>query len=382
MLLTIVNKYGNLPLNYIFMKCSLIINLKFKGGVHKSMVKMRKIAVPAVLSIVLAFGFGGIRAYASPSVTRIDGGAGGRIGTADELARQQFPSAENVVLVYGYNYADAVSATPLAKQLKAPILLTAGGSQLESEVQSTIKDLGAKKIYIIGGTGVVSSSIETSLRANYSVERVEGAADKTRMGTNAAVAKKVLAMSGQKTAMLVYGYNYPDALSVAAISAQKGYPVLFSDKTGVSPVVKEVADGLSIKAVGGDGVLPNSVVSSVKGAKITGNTKDRYETNLAVLDYFNNNGGIDFSKVYAAVGGTTPLQFADALVASAAAANSGSPLILLGSTVSSPTIKARNYLFAKNESPTIVIVGGTGVITSEVEGYFKNDDPFGVIGIE
>lgn len=382
MLLTLVNEYGNLPLNYIFMKCSLIVNKKFKGGVYKFMVNMRKFLVPAALSLVLAFGLGGIKAYAAPSVIRIDGGAGGRIGTADELARQQFPTAQNVVLVYGYNYADAVSATPLAKQLKAPILLTAGGGQLESEVESTINDLGASNIYIVGGTGVVSSSIETSLRARYNVERIEGTTDKTRMGTNAAVAKKVLAMSGQKTGMLVYGFNYPDALSVAAISAQKGYPVLFADSTGVSPVVKEVANGLTIKAVGGDAVLPGSVVSSVGGTKITGNTKDRYETNLAVLDYFNNNGGVDFSSVYLAVGGATPLQFADALVASAAAANAGHPLILSGSTVNDPTIKARNYLLSKNDSPSITIVGGTGVITSEVEDYLKNDDPFGVIGIE
>ncbi|MCH3965057.1 MAG: cell wall-binding repeat-containing protein [Clostridium sp.] len=346
------------------------------------MVKMRKIAMSAAISLVLAFGFGSTGAYAAPSVTRIDGGAGGRIGTADELAKQQFSSASNVILVNGYNYADAVSATPLAKQLEAPILLTAGSDELESEVADTIKDLGAKNIYIIGGTGVVSVSIEISLKTQYKVERIEGTGDTTRMGTNAAVAKKVLSMSNQKTGMLVYGYNYPDALSVAAIAAQKGYPVLFSGDTDVSPVIKEVASGLTIKAVGGDGVLPASVVNSVKGTKITGNTKDRYETNLAVLDYFDNNGGIDFDTIYVAFGGSTQLQFADALSASAAAAKDGSPLVLSGSAVNDPTIKARNYILSKKESPKIIMVGGTGVINSQVESYFKNDDPFGVIGIE
>ncbi|WP_446898483.1 cell wall-binding repeat-containing protein [Clostridium sp. LBM24168] len=346
------------------------------------MINVKKILAPAALSLALALVFGGIKASAAPSVTRIDGGSGGRIGTADELAKQQFSTAENVVLVYGYGYADAVSATPLAKQLKAPILLTAGGDQLESEVESTIKNLKAKNIYIVGGTGVVSSSIETSLKAQYKVERIEGAEDKTRMGTNAAVAEKVLSMSKQTTGMLVYGYNYPDALSVAAISAQKGYPVLFADSKGVSTIVKEVASKLKVKAVGGDAVLPNSVVSSVNGTKITGNTKDRYETNLAVLDYFNDNGGVDFSKAYVAVGGATQLEFADALVASAAAAKEGCPLILTGPTITDPTIKARNYMITKNDSISIIIVGGEAAITSQVEDYFKNKDPFGIIDIE
>lgn len=349
------------------------------------MVNIKKILAFSSLALVMTLSLGGITAKASDTnfnVSRVDGAT--RIATADNLAEKQFASSktDNVVLVNGYGYADAVSATPLAKLLKAPILLTSGGSSLESEVSKTISDIGAKNVYIVGGTGVVSSSIETSLDSNYTVERIQGTEDTTRMGTNAAVAEKVISMGGQKTGMLVNGKDgYADALSVAAVAAQKGYPVLLASSTGVSDVVKDVVseNSLTVKAVGGDAVLPQSVVSSVNGTKVTGNTANRYATNLAVLEYFNNNGGIDFSTIYLAMGGVTNTQFADALVASAAAANNGSPLVLTSQGPDSYSVNARNYIINKNGGANIIIVGGTGVVTPSVESLY---DPFSIIDIE
>ncbi|WP_017752032.1 cell wall-binding repeat-containing protein [Clostridium tyrobutyricum] len=349
------------------------------------MVNIKKILAFSSLALVMTLSLGGITAKASDTNFNVSRVAGAdRIATADSLAEKQFASSktDNVVLVNGYGYADAVSATPLAKLLKAPILLTSGGSSLESEVSKTISDVGAKNVYIVGGTGVVSSSIETSLDSNYTVERIQGTEDTTRMGTNAAVAEKVISMGGQKTGMLVNGKDgYADALSVAAVAAQKGYPVLLASSTGVSDVVKDVVseNSLTVKAVGGDAVLPQSVVSSVNGNKVTGNTANRYATNLAVLDYFNNNGGIDFSTIYLAMGGVTNTQFADALVASAAAANNGSPLVLTSQAADSYSVNARNYIINKNGGANIIIVGGTGVVTPSVESLY---DPFSIIDIE
>lgn len=349
------------------------------------MVNIKKILAFSSLALVMTLSLGGITAKASDTNFNVSRVAGAdRIATADSLAEKQFASSktDNVVLVNGYGYADAVSATPLAKLLKAPILLTSGGSSLESEVSKTISDIGAKNVYIVGGTGVVSSSIETSLDSNYTVERIQGTEDTTRMGTNAAVAEKVISMGGQKTGMLVNGKDgYADALSVAAVAAQKGYPVLLASSTGVSDVVKDVVseNSLTVKAVGGDAVLPQSVVNSVNGTKVTGNTANRYATNLAVLDYFNNNGGVDFSTIYLAMGGVTNTQFADALVASAAAANNGSPLVLTSQAVDSYSTNARNYIINKNGGANIIIVGGTGVVTPSVESLY---DPFSIIDIE
>lgn len=322
------------------------------------------------------------------TVNRVDGGAGGRIGTANKVATDLFGTATNVVLVNGYGYADAVSATPLAKQLNAPILLT-GGKTIEPEVAATIQKLGASKIYIVGGTGVVSEDLENSLKAKYTVERVAGTTDKTRMGTNAEVAKKVLSLSGQKTGIIVNGQDgYADALSVASIAAQKGYPVLFGSSKTVADVVKDVVNqnGLAVLAVGGEGVLPQTVASMVGGTKITqaADSKNRFSTNLAVLKYFNNNGGLDFSNIYVAAGGAAPDQFADALVASAAAAKTGSPLVLSGTGADdSQVLAAQDYILANATSTSnISIIGGTASVSDNIKDAFQSGDTLEIIGIE
>ncbi|MBC2581580.1 cell wall-binding repeat-containing protein [Clostridium sp. DJ247] len=350
------------------------------------MVKKRRFLSSMLTALVVSIALGATSVQAA-TVTRTDGGAGGRIGTANKVAIDLFGNAANVVLVNGYGYADAVSATPLAKLLNAPILLTSGGSTLEPEVVATIQQLGATKVYIVGGTGVVSTAIEGSLKTKYQVERVAGITDTTRMGTNAEVAKKVLSLSGQKTGVLVNGQDgYADALSVASLAAQKGYPVLFASTKAVAPVVSSVvsSNGLSVLAVGGEGVLPQTVVSSVNGTKITSNAADRFATNLSVLNYFKNNGGVDFGTVYVAAGGATNSQFADALVASAAAARTGSPLVLSGvGAGESQVAAAEEYIFANiTDSAKIVIIGGPASVSDDIKDSLQAGNSLEIISIE
>ncbi|OAA86897.1 cell wall-binding repeat-containing protein [Clostridium ljungdahlii] len=351
------------------------------------MLKKRRFLSPILTALVLSVTLGAANVQAA-TVKRTDGGAGGRIGTANQVALDLFSKSQNVILVNGYGYADAVSATPLAKQLNAPILLTHGDA-LESEVASTISSLGATKVYIVGGTGVVSTDVENTLKDKYDVERIAGVTDSTRMGTNAEVAKKVLSMSNQKNAVLVNGQDgYADSLSVASIAAQKGYPVLFASKTQVAPVVKDVitSKGLTIQAVGGSGVLPQDVVASVSGTKVTSDADcaNRFATNLAVLNYFENNGGLDFSNIYVAAGGAAEDQFADALVASAAAAKTGSPVVLTGlGAGQAQVIDANSYIFANaKDNSNVVIVGGTDVVSQDIQNTLQSTDDLQIIGIE
>lgn len=340
-----------------------------------------------VLSLTLGVGSVGVQADdSSDNINRI--GGSDRIGTADQVALDLFGTSQNVVLVNGYGYADAVSATPLAKQLNAPILLTGGEDALESQVSSTMDSLHVSNVYIVGGSGVVSQSIEDSLKAKYGtehVQRIEGTTDTTRMGTNAAVAQKVLDKTGKKSAILVNGQDgYADSLSVASVAAQEGYPVLFANSTEVPDVVKDIVTSNSlsnIKAVGGSGVLPEAVVNSVNGTKITKDSDmlNRFATNLAVLNYFKSS--LKFDNVYVAAGGATSNQFADALVASAAAAKTDSPLVLSGVGANQTQIdNARDYVLSNTDPDTskITIIGGTASVSQAIEDSFT----FSIIGIE
>lgn len=80
--------------------------------------------------------------------------------TAAQVATSKGTTSDNVVLVAGTGYADAISATTLAKHLNAPILLTEGGTNvLNSNTKTALATLKPKTVYVIGGKGVITTAI-------------------------------------------------------------------------------------------------------------------------------------------------------------------------------------------------------------------------------
>lgn len=326
----------------------------------------RALASATVLSLVLTSTVTATNVQAAAEVTRVPGA--NREATAMEVAKQAFGTAETVVLVNGYGYADAVSATPLAKALNAPILLTNKVDAPTAELKATLATLGAKKVVIVGGTGAVTSDMETALKANYTVERIGGA---SRYETNAAVATKVLGLTKATSGVLVNGQDgYADALSVASIAATKGMPVLFGNKNEVPAAVKTVATGLDMVAVGGAGVLPASVLKSVDAERVAEGA-NRFETNLAVLDHFK--GDLKLENIYVAAGGATQTQFADALVASAAAAKVAAPVLLTGAGANATAVEKANDYIEKNitDKTKVTVIGGTGSVSEAIFNDIK-----------
>ncbi|WP_081957074.1 cell wall-binding repeat-containing protein [Clostridium sp. HMP27] len=320
----------------------------------------RALASATVLSLVLTSTVTATNVQAAAEVTRVPGA--NRETTAMEVAKQVFGTAETVVLVNGYGYADAVSATPLAKALNAPILLTNKVDVPTAELKATLATLGAKNIVIVGGTGTVTPAMEAALKANYGVKRIGGA---SRYETNAEVAKAVLAKTGAKAGVLVSAEGYADALSVASIAAAKGMPVLFGNKNEVPAPVKTVAAGLDVVAVGGAGVLPASVLNTVSATRVAEGA-NRFETNLAVLDHFK--ADLKLENIYVAAGGATPTGFADALVASAAAAKASAPVVLTGAGASTTAVSnANNYIGDNKKADTkVTVIGGTGSVSQAI----------------
>ncbi|WP_251862257.1 cell wall-binding repeat-containing protein [Clostridium sp. Marseille-Q2269] len=70
---------------------------------------------------------------------------------------KKFNTPDTVIIVNGENFPDAISATPLAKKYKAPLMLV--NKELTGEQQSYIYHGGIKKAIIVGGTSVVSKSM-------------------------------------------------------------------------------------------------------------------------------------------------------------------------------------------------------------------------------
>ena len=301
-------------------------------------------------------------------VTRMPGAD--RFKTAQTVAKESFKKAENIILVNGLGYADSVSATPFAKLKNAPILLTDASDKLSKNLLATLTELEAKNIYIVGGKGVVTEVMEKELAKNYRVERIGG---NSRYETNAEIAKKVLAETKAEKAILVNGQDgYADALSVASIAATKGYPVIFGNKNEVPTTIKDaVKDIKEILAVGGEGVLPEKVLKIVKAKRIAKGA-DRFDTNLKVLEHFN--GDFKFDNIFLAAGGDdSKSKFADALVASAAAAKHGAPVVLTGLGANKENVeKSVKYIKEKMGAKTkITVVGGINSISDIIEKEFK-----------
>lgn len=252
------------------------------------------------------------------TVNRISGT--NRITTAVAISKNGWKTAETVVLALGYDFPDALAASPLAYQQDAPILLT-NQKKIAPETIEELKRLNAQNVIIIGGELAVSSSIANSIRSmGIKVERISG---KNRFDTAAKIAVR---MGGNpEKAIVTDGYNFPDALAISSYAAQNGYPILLT-KTNQLPAETQTALITIPKTIvmGGEMAVSSTVFNKLKSpVRISG--KSRFETAVAVIDTLN----LHTEKVYVATGEA----FADALTGSVLAAKNNAPIILVRKSV-------------------------------------------------
>ncbi|WP_051254665.1 cell wall-binding repeat-containing protein [Halobacillus kuroshimensis] len=275
-----------------------------------------------------------------------------RYWTAANIAKygdaDRYPS-ENVVLATGEDFPDALAGAPLAEHLDAPILLTRD-DKLPGITEQVMNSFDTEKVTILGGTGAVSTDVETYLENDLGME-VDRISGKNRYETAAAIADR-LPKSDQ--AVVAYGRNFPDALSIAPIAAGKGMPILLTEQDELPEATEQSLKkyGESI-AVGGTGVISSDVLADMpKAERISG--KNRYLTSLAVVEHFNVVG----VKASFATGS----HFADALAGSVNDVDQ--PLLLTPKDELNEEIKA--YVKEK-EMFRFNIFGGTAAVEDSVE---------------
>lgn len=278
-----------------------------------------------------------------------------RYETSIEVSKNGWSSgSEYVILASGENFPDALSATPLAKKYNAPVLLNPNGF-LDSRVQDELQRLCVKKVFIIGGEGVIPENVKKEIEdKNMVVERLAG---QNRYETAVKVAEKV-GFNGE--IFLVNGENFPDALSVSPIAAQKSAPILLTPQSGMPKAVEEYVKGKNITKsyiIGQDDVISKDVTSMIPNEeRISGNSK--YDTNVEVLKRFKDM--IKEDNLYVASGKNFP----DALSGSALAAKNSSAVMLLDEDSGENTDK---YILDKKMNlPKITILGGNGSLADEL----------------
>ena len=100
--------------------------------------------------------------YTSGSVTRLSGAS--RYDTSAAISAANFSA--NVPVVYiatGLGFPDALSGAPVAGIGGGPILLVPGTS-IPAVIDTELKRLLPANIIILGGTGVVSTGVQTALQ--------------------------------------------------------------------------------------------------------------------------------------------------------------------------------------------------------------------------
>jgi len=291
-------------------------------------------------------------------------GGASRYETAVQVSNAGWTTSENVVLVNAYGFADALAGVPFAYLKDAPILLTDANS-IPKATMDEITRLGAKNIYILGGTGVVSQNIENDLEnKQYNVVRLAGT---DRFDTGIKIGNEVMKNNTSKTAIVTTAYNYPDALSIGSYAAIQNYPILYTETNVLSTKTKEFIKNNGITKViipGGVGAVSEAAANELRSIgviveRISG--ADRYETGLNIVNQFKSSFKND---VILATGSDFP----DALAGGVLAAKKQIPILLVDKNYVSDGVK--NYIKA-NGDINMYILGGTGVIPDSVIDLIK-----------
>ncbi|WP_416044814.1 cell wall-binding repeat-containing protein [Clostridium tyrobutyricum] len=295
-------------------------------------------------------------------------GGSDRYETAVKISQDGWKDGSDyVVLANGQGFADALCANPIAKSKDAPILLTSGTS-LNSSTLAELKRLNAKHVIVVGGTGVVPTTIENTIKTqlNADVTRYGGA---DRYETSVKIAK---ALGNTSKIVLASGKDFADALSAGPAASIEGIPVILTQPdqlpTVTSDYIKSNTNLTKTYVIGETASVSASLYSTLKNPERFGGI-DRFETNAKVIDGFKSD--FNFSNAYVALGkGPIGNEFADSLTGGALAAKNKSALVITSSTISPYTTALLKDKF--NTGSTLTILGGIGNITDSMVSTLKD----------
>lgn len=268
----------------------------------------------------------------------------------------EFNKADVAILVTGMDYPDALAATPLAKKYNAPILLT-NSKTLDSNALSEIQRLAVSKVFIVGGTTVIASSIENQIKSmDIEVERIAG---NNRYETSVNVANKVGIENG---VFVTTGLNFADSLSAGAIAGILEMPIILtSGTTLVNSALELVNNTPKSYVIGGPIIVQDFVVNKLPNCKrIYGS--DRYATNKLIIEEFKEY--LNFSNAYVAIG----TNFPDALAGGALAALNGNAIVL---TAVNPSNYTKDII-SVNNIQNVTALGGTTVLSDNTLNLLDN----------
>jgi putative cell wall-binding protein len=343
-------------------------------------------AVAAVAGVTATVGLAlasvpAAHATATVTLTNISGPT--RYDTSAMIAESKYPTgvpSGHVVLATGVNFPDALAGNYLAGQLSAPILLTPTSTSdpnFQAVVMPALAKLltgSTKAITVLGGNLAVGDDVVSALQtAGYTVTRIGGA---TRFDTGQLVDTQTgqtagNGVSGNKTAIIATGDNFPDALAGGPLAWAKKFPIVLVDGQATTlnsqAAATLTADAIkNVVILGGSNAVNPALNTAITGMGITIDQQfagtDRTDTAAQLATYeiakygFNNT-----QSILASGGGPNNDKFADAL--------SGGPLggdpTVIVLILPDQTLGASTTAWYKSVAATmgkIITLGGTFVM--------------------
>jgi len=293
-----------------------------------------------------------------------------RIDTAVAASQKAYPNGTGTaILARADEFPDALAGATLAAQLDAPILLTPT-DQVAPEVDAELERLGAETVYLLGGEAALDAGVESTLAADYSVERLEGP---DRFETAGEIAREVVATGSGSVSQVVLarGDNFADALSAGNIGTNGRAPVLLTPSDTLGPAARQaLADVMEVNntvyLAGGDVALSEAVADQVRQEgyrvqRLAG--ENRYETGVEIAREASIQFGIDAEPAVLASGGNFP----DALTAAPLAHTVGGSLILVDPEDLSASAASQTFLADRaQEIDTLLVAGGPQALADAV----------------
>ena len=321
---------------------------------------------------------------AAATVTHLAGAD--RCATAAAVARASLPSGPDsgmdVAVARGDAFPDALSAVNLIGStydgFAAGALLLSECDQLPAESAAVVDDANFTRGYVMGTADVMGEAVLTRVAAapgSGDVARVGGA---DRYLTNAssyhraynAEADQPASVDGRRTAFLVSGNSYADAISAGPVSSRERVPLLLSDPATLPASTREILTqyGLGITqvlVVGGPQAISEEVVGQLQAIgmsvrRVAG--ADRQATSVAMHDFAHEEFGWSPQHITLARGD----DFADAIAGATHAGCRESSIVLTGS----PTAlggAARTFFSTHADGiHDITVLGGTTAVSNAV----------------
>ncbi|MGB5951670.1 MAG: cell wall-binding repeat-containing protein [Ornithinimicrobium sp.] len=286
-----------------------------------------------------------------------------RFGTAAKIAAEFTDPVDTVYLSSSSEYADALSAAPIAAQGIAPPAVETSGNAapmllarryLPEATRQTLDELRPRNIVLLGGPEAISASVERNLaQQGYDLTRVGGV---NRYGTSAKLA--TLHQPGLPVVYVASGDAYPDALTGSALAARDGGAVLLSRSDSVPPVISDAIASLDpdkVVVLGGPKAISEEVYQELGASeRIWG--PNRFQTAAEISKRFTASP----KRVFVANG----LAWPDALAGSVVAGSQGSPVLITRPGSVPGAIRER---LESLQPEQIVVLGGETAVQSQIE---------------